>query len=554
MAPIIMVRTTVQYSNAEIEDVRIRSAIFARKKIIQYNQEKDLQEDATTDAFGRPNMGVRYRRGLYYRMKTLFKTEQLIADALDPTWMLLPQPEELQDSFGYMELSGHLSLLMYCFECYKPVFSSDEDSMSDFMLFQFPFAHKDNISQANSVGDMKHFKTLSHFTISPTIHLDNGPARHRLALFTSPERNWVGRQGQGILDPVHAWVGWVGIVKGKERFLIIYDPNHTVPIAPLPNQKYKSTLIFPMRHFIERCIDTWSGLSKRRLYIVGHGTGNDKGLCLQHCSRWLQGVLIDEGWRQFPWSEEYIMERHGTPIIWSKAGLRSIARSAPRNTPTTARVTTRSRSSSPAAASTPARKPLKRTAKPISQRSGMRFGEVILADNGGGSSTIPAPPVPTTAPTPEWHTPPPAPQYSPTTHDTLSPPDVTRPAPTPPRDIIPMEPESGNEDPILTLPLSKRHCRAAVQGEPSVPWDAVTMWVPEGYHQMFSSKGGPSYFVDPAGNKVDITAVPIWDEPLVYDLSRHRVDAAFDLEDDDIDDDINDDLLLTYQMLPALRP
>lgn len=78
---------------------------------------------------------------------------------------------------------------MWCFEYYKPAFSSDQKPTSNFLLFQFPFAHKDNNAQANSIRDMKNFKTLSHFTYTGTFHLDNGPAQHRLALFTSPTWN-----------------------------------------------------------------------------------------------------------------------------------------------------------------------------------------------------------------------------------------------------------------------------------------------------------------------------------------------------------------------------
>ncbi|KAK0099836.1 hypothetical protein ONS95_008587 [Cadophora gregata] len=104
MAPIVFARTTAQYQKAGFEKNQVQRALYARNTINRYNREADIQDDAAHDSFGRPNFSQNYNRGLWFHLRRLLQSDEAIANAIDPTWQLLPFPEELQDSFGYMEL------------------------------------------------------------------------------------------------------------------------------------------------------------------------------------------------------------------------------------------------------------------------------------------------------------------------------------------------------------------------------------------------------------------------------------------------------------------
>ncbi|KAK0099837.1 hypothetical protein ONS95_008588 [Cadophora gregata] len=358
----------------------------------------------------------------------------------------------------------------------------------------------------------------------------------------------------------------VGVISDERRYLVIYDPNH---IVPTPNEKHKSGLLSGQKLFIQHCLAHWSSLSTSRLYVVGHGTGNNDGVCLQHCSRWIQHLLGNENWRKFPWTEiELLSNQHGTPILWERHIPRGNSRNTPRNTPSTPRLSTRSSSRSASPAPGRSTSPISRSSSPHGGSSsrgrqrGLRQQVSInlLTGNGEGPSGF-------TGNTPVPRTPTPDPGPAAPTPDGEFMPDwqLRRSGPTPefggstePSRPITPEAEYAAERPPAYLPWAqKSNCRAPKPGEPSTLWDRNRQRTPEGFRHLFSSLGGnQDYFDSPDGVSTPTARFLVWDNHMpppapvvqenIYDISRHTEDAPWDLIDND--DDVDEDLLATYQL------
>ena len=284
-----------------------------RHEILQVGTREQLIEKAVRAA-QRQSFDKNKPRGLWFLLERILVFTSLespeIPDAVDFSWPLPPSPTELQDDSSYDEITGHLSLVYFSFECYLPDFSSDKESESHFFLFVNPFS--DNSAGADlGNNDLARFKDFSTF-INTKITLDNGPARDRFGLFVTKTEGWAGTR-YWWEAPFHGWVAWLSKRENKRFQLIIFDPN----FISLPRTTIQRFETPPAQEIlIHLCLDKWKTLDKDHLFIIGNEAGSPKGKCLQLCSEWLQETLGNENWRNFPLQKEHILQM-AAPIEWS---------------------------------------------------------------------------------------------------------------------------------------------------------------------------------------------------------------------------------------------
>lgn len=276
---------------AEFEDSDIDSMIQARRKITAKGGQS-LIKSALDDARSREE-GLK-ERGLYYTLGDVFDERRVedqsqnIADAVDPTWQMIPDPRELQSDATYDEIRGHLSLLRFNYECDKTVFSRDRQSQSHFLLWQHPFVY---VSEGGS-DESAEFKCFPDFK---TAKLDNAPVLERIGLFMTDTEDWPGNSTGELVKPCwHAWVGIVSRKKGKGFRLQIYDPNYHATGRPTI---HANKLNFMQKNFIMQAKRAWKTLSLDDLWIMGEDQVKPIEESLQLCSRWLQKGFGNEAWK-----------------------------------------------------------------------------------------------------------------------------------------------------------------------------------------------------------------------------------------------------------------
>lgn len=251
-----------------------------RHEILQVGTREQLIERAVRAA-QRQSFNKNKPRGLWFLLERILLSTSIdrpeIPDTVDYSWPLPPSPAELQDDSSYDEITGHLALVNFSFECYLPELSSDKESDSHLFRFVNPFSDS---SAGEDLGnnDLGRFKDFSTFTnTKPT--LDNGPATDRFGLFVTKTEGWVGTR-YWWEAPLHGWVVWLS--KENKRFqLIVFDPN----FISSPRTNIHRTEILPAQEiFIQLCLDKWKTLDKDHLFIIGNEAGSPKGKCLQLCS------------------------------------------------------------------------------------------------------------------------------------------------------------------------------------------------------------------------------------------------------------------------------
>jgi hypothetical protein len=318
------------------------------------------------------------RRGLWFTLWEIVGSQdprKLIMDAIDPSWPLLPSPDELQDDSGYDEIDGHLTLIRISLEAWKTVFSSDKESLSNFLIFTEPFSHTVDTEKYNTKDDdMFKFKTFSGFWKKTGITHHKGTPSDRFGFFVTKTKSWVQVPREQYSDfPQHAWIAWLSKVPGNTFQLLIFDPNYT---GTPGSEVYKTKLLSSQKKLIQGCLNAWKTLLPEQLYLVCNPAGNPDGKCLQLCSQWLQDTLKNENWRQFPLSIQQVLTI-ASPIIWSEAGHRSSTNTS-RNTspgsPPATRSRSRSRTSSLAPKSRPASPSLQ---LPTRKRSRLNIASIM---------------------------------------------------------------------------------------------------------------------------------------------------------------------------------
>lgn len=138
---------------AGIKEVEIASAHGARRMILAKGTKQELINRAVQEA--RHKFDEDKPRGLYYILAKIFYSRkpsrrqriEEIADAIDPTWQLIPSPTELRDDAGFDEIAGHLTLIQYNFECHRKVFSSDRNDWSHILLIVEPIAYNPSLRE-----------------------------------------------------------------------------------------------------------------------------------------------------------------------------------------------------------------------------------------------------------------------------------------------------------------------------------------------------------------------------------------------------------------------
>jgi hypothetical protein len=283
-----------------------------RHEILQVGTREQLMERAARAA-QRQNFDKDKPRGLWFLLCRILLATSIkdpeIADAIDYSWPLPPSPAKLQDDSGYDEISGHLALIYFSFECYLTDLSADKESESHF-LFVNPFSQNsaDEDLGNNDLARCKDFPTF----INTRITLDNGPASDRFGLFVTKTQGWVGNR-YWWEAPLHGWVVWLSKRENKRFQLIIFDPN----FISSPRTTIRRTEILPAQEtLIQLCFDKWKTMEKDHLFIVGNEAGSPKGKCLQLCSQWLQETLGNENWHNFPLQKEHILQTAAL-IDWS---------------------------------------------------------------------------------------------------------------------------------------------------------------------------------------------------------------------------------------------
>jgi hypothetical protein len=282
--------TTTELLIAGFTELEIASAKGARRVILNHGTKEDLIQKAVRAA-QRQNFDKDKLRGVYYILCRTFHPKQSIsincpeiADAVDPSWQLLPSPSELQDDFSCDEIAGHLALLNFSFECYHKVFSSNKQYESHFLLFTTPSSHNSGSEKWNwGKNDLALFSAYSAFTNSKGT-LNNGPATDRFGLFVTKTKGWVG-ESTWWKAPFHGWVAWLSRRHNKRFQLLIFEPNY----IPTPGATvHKSDILPAQRAFIQHCLKAWKTLDDDFLFLIWNTAGNPEGKCLQLCSQWLQ--------------------------------------------------------------------------------------------------------------------------------------------------------------------------------------------------------------------------------------------------------------------------
>jgi len=346
--------TDTELLAAGIKEVEIASAHGARRMILAKGAKQQLIDRAVREA--RRKFDKDKPRGLFYILAKIFyprrssrrQRVEEIADAIDPTWQLIPSPTELRDDSGFDEIVGHLTLIQYNFECHRKVFSSDRNDWSHILIIVEPIAYNSATEKYNNTGDAFDFLCFSHFS-THSIKRDNGPATDRFGFFVTKTEGWVGKR-MWWKAPLHGWMAWLSEKRNGYYQLLIFEPN----FIGTPGQTvHKSEILPAQRLFIKHCFETWSRLRPDDVYLIWNTVGNPQGKCLQLCSEWLQKTLRDENWRNFPLWKEQITEM-AAPIIWSDAGRKSNA-SSRQNSPPRSPPRTRSRSRSTSRSSSIAR-------------------------------------------------------------------------------------------------------------------------------------------------------------------------------------------------------
>ncbi len=303
----------------------IQSAYKARQTIRNANLQLDLKASSVVYAERHPFKVGSYR-GLYYVLRDLFTpllsptaAGEKLADAIDPTFQFLPDPLELQDDSGLEEIRGHLALITFSLECWDKIFSKDGKTLSQFWIYPYPISYNTGQEKANADGDMVNFKTFTSFTKASPL-LKRVTPTDRFAFAVTKTENWVGH---AYLDkPLHAWIGWISKRQNGRFQLFILDPNF---ISVSTTTIHKSGILPAQVQFIVQCLKAWKTLDRDHLFLLRHPGGNPDGRCLQLCSKWLQKLLSEEGWREFPWSREKATSV-GVQIEWSDGGRRSTSR------------------------------------------------------------------------------------------------------------------------------------------------------------------------------------------------------------------------------------
>jgi hypothetical protein len=268
----------------------LQCVIEARRRILETSTKEELVIKAVTRA--RKQKWCKTKpRGLWYLLHDIFRkekdSEKCIFDTIDPWWPLLPDPRELRDDSGALEIQGHLLLIKASFECWTKVFSIDKNTTSEFLLFAKPFAYSRDTEKYNwGSSDFSNFRTFSYFWKAPW-QVDHGltqtTARDRFGFFVTKTETWVRKGKKWHETPHHAWVAWLSKMSRATSFqLIIFDPNNTA----LPRTTvHKSALCDTQRVFIEGCLATWKTLTKDRLFLACSEDGNPDRRCMELSSR-----------------------------------------------------------------------------------------------------------------------------------------------------------------------------------------------------------------------------------------------------------------------------